>query len=167
MYPKIITHELELPLDRIIDTPEKMVQVLSPLVRDLDHEVIIETHLDENFKLIDIWHVATGGKHRVVGMPIWLELCPCPSVKYIIAAHNHPIGPHCGNTIPCEQPSWQDQATTDTHQNIAPSLDVHLIDHLVIAGDGAWWSIRFGPQSKAQHENYPDHYKVWPPILTQ
>jgi DNA repair protein RadC len=111
----------------IVPRSRALVDMLQFEVGFLAHERLLALYVDSGLRLIQIRHIADGG---------WNHQMPMDARKIIqyalevgasgfILVHNHPSG------IP--RPSTDDLACTSGLRRLAAELDLHLLDHLIIA----------------------------------
>jgi DNA repair protein RadC len=100
--------------------------ILIPLMNDLPQERFCLLCLNANNKLLHYEFVSSGGLTSTIVDPklIFKIAIQCLASKMIIA-HNHPSG----NL----KPSASDRAVTEKILNGTKALDLHLMDHLIIA----------------------------------
>lgn len=110
-----------------ISCAEDATELLFPLMQDLAHEMFCVLYLNNAQLLIKHEFISSGGLTATVAdiRMILKNALLCQSTK-IIVAHNHPSG----NKIPSES----DKKLTIKLKDAATSMDIELIDHIIIAG---------------------------------
>lgn len=120
---------------KLIDTPDKpritsskdAVDILQPVLSDLNHEEFHVLLMNQAHKVIGHRKISMGGISGTVADPrlifgFALEL----KASAIILSHNHPSG----NL----KPSEQDIQLTKKLSAAGKSLDISVLDHIIIAG---------------------------------
>ena len=104
------------------------VDVIMPLLQDLNHEAFFVMYLNHANKLIKTELVSNGGlTSTIVDIRIILKSALLYSACKLIIAHNHPAG--------SKQPSAADMSLTRKLSDSALLMDIELIDHIIIAGN--------------------------------
>lgn len=112
----------------IMDCPGAVCDWLRLRYARLEHEMFLVLHLDVRHRLIDAEEMSRGTL-------TYANVYPREVVKSALAhnsaamvlAHNHPSGE--------PQPSQQDILLTQRLQTALALVDVHVVDHFVVAGD--------------------------------
>lgn len=112
----------------IMDCPGAVCDWLRLRYARLEHEMFLVLHLDVRHRLIDAEEMSHGTL-------TYANVYPREVVKSALAhnsaamvlAHNHPSGE--------PQPSQQDILLTQRLQTALALVDVHVVDHFVVAGD--------------------------------
>jgi DNA repair protein RadC len=103
--------------------------ILSPFLKDLQHEEFWVLMLNRSHKLIRSYCVSKGG---VTGTVVDCRLIYKEALHHLatalILAHNHPSG----NL----KPSRQDIALTNKLKEAGQTLDIQVLDHLIITQGG-------------------------------
>lgn len=109
-------------------------RLLRPLIASRSTERFYVLCLDGDFRLLHHAEVAKGSEDQVIVEPRAV-FAPAIAAKAaaIIVAHNHPSGR--------TDPSPQDLALTEQLHRAGETLNVHLVDH-VILGHPAYTSLR-------------------------
>lgn len=103
--------------------------LLYPHLKDLDHEECWVIFLNRGNKVISIDRISKGGSSAtIVDRKIILRMAVEKLAGGIILAHNHPSG----NRFPGEA----DIRETRALKEAARIMDVSLLDHIIIAGNG-------------------------------
>lgn len=110
-----------------ISCAEDAVEMLFPLLQDLNHEMFCVLYLNNAQLLIKHEFVSSGGLTATVAdiRMILKNALLCQAAK-IIVAHNHPSGN--------KTPSDADKKLTQKLKDAASSMDIELTDHIIIAG---------------------------------
>jgi DNA repair protein RadC len=109
-----------------ISNSKTAAAILIPLMNDLQQEKFCVLCLNASNKLLHYEFVSSGGITSTIVDPklIFKIAIQCLASKVIIA-HNHPSG----NL----KPSASDKSVTEKMLNGTRALDLHLMDHLIIA----------------------------------
>lgn len=127
-----------------IDTPEKAVSVLAPVLAELDREEVCVVNLDGkgrpiNFNVVSIGSVNTS---LVTGRELY-KTAILSNAAGMIMLHNHPSSDL--------QMSVSDRNVTEKMMYASLLLDIEFYDHVIVAGGtGKTFSIR---------ENVPDLFE--------
>lgn len=110
------------------------VALLGPALLGLDHEQFHVLHLGPRMGLIwhDAYSLGSGGRVDVPLRPLFRDALAMES-RTLILAHNHPADDL--------NPSDADKAVTRRIVDIARSLDILVLDHLIF-GRTQWTSFR-------------------------
>lgn len=118
-----------------LNTAAEAARIIEPLFANLTQETFQTILLNSRRQVISIHQIYQGNVNRTivraaeVYRPAVLENAP-----YVILAHNHPSGD--------PTPSVSDIKTTAELYQAGITLNISLIDHLVVNGSGAWVSMR-------------------------
>lgn len=108
---------------------QQAVEIIAPLLRDLNHEAFCTLYLNGANKLLHYEILSNGGLSGTVADPrIILKNALLHSASSIIVAHNHPSG----NL----RASQQDKQLTSKLRDSAALMDIKLLDHIIISGNG-------------------------------
>jgi len=111
----------------LLQTSKQAAEILIPLLRDLSHEVFFVLYLNQANKLLRQEMISSGGlTGTVADIRIILKNALLYNASQLIVAHNHPSG----NL----QASAADKELTRKLRDAAQSMDIRLLDHLIIAG---------------------------------
>lgn len=111
----------------IIDSPAKVVSIMEPLLSDLPHEECWILYLNRAHKLFAKEKVSLGGvSQTTIDIKIIVKKAVEKLASGIILVHNHPSG----NRFP----SSSDREQTVALRKAAEMFDIHLNDHIIIAG---------------------------------
>jgi DNA repair protein RadC len=109
--------------------PEDLAALLSPQMAHLEQEEMRLVLLDTRNRLVSIETMAMGSKNAAEIRPADLFREPLRQGVYSFAlAHNHPTGD--------PTPSGQDIAFTQQVVEMGKQLQLELVDHVVIGGEG-------------------------------
>ena len=116
----------EVALKRLQITSSKSVfEYMQPMIGELPHEEFWIIYLNNSNKVIQINQLSKGGiTTTVVDIRLVLKAALEVGATSIILAHNHPSG-----TL---QPSKSDKQLTDKLIIASKSLDIQVLDHLII-----------------------------------
>ena len=99
-----------------------------PLLADLDHERFYVILLQRNNTVIDVVRISQGGVSGTVADAKLIFKAALEKLAVnIIAVHNHPSGN--------PNPSKADIRLTNNLKEAGKLLEIHLIDHLIVADD--------------------------------
>ncbi len=112
----------------VVDGPEAAARQLAPPLRGLAHEELHALYLDRRNRPVAHRRLTRGSSSYTVVDPRQVFR---PAVQLgaagVILAHNHPSGD--------PTPSVQDREVTRRTRRAGEVLGIHLVDHLVVAGD--------------------------------
>lgn len=113
----------------VIQNSSDAFRLLAARLRNLSHEECWAIFLNRANKVLAIERMSTGGNSAtVVDRKMILKTAVSKLASGIILAHNHPSG----NRFPGEC----DIKETRLLKDAAKMLDITLLDHIIIAGDG-------------------------------
>src|SRR5690606_28383741 len=102
--------------------------VLFPLIGELPHEEFWILYLNNSNKILHNAQLSKGG---ITGTLVDTRLVFKPALEMgavgMILAHNHPSG--------ALQPSVADKQITSKLKNAAQSLEINILDHIIVAQD--------------------------------
>lgn len=129
---------IELGRRRKFTEPQKKTQITSsqdvfkifePKLADLSHEEFWVLLLNRSNRVIDTICISKGGlSGTVIDTKIILNKALSKLASAIIICHNHPSG-----NI---QPSEADRIITRKIGSAAKTMDINLLDHIIISGNG-------------------------------
>ena len=106
--------------------------LMSPSMRVLDHEECWAMFLNRKNKVIDKVRISSGGiAITAMDSRIVARLALEKKAVAVILFHNHPSG--------CPLPGKADMDSTANLRKALSSIEVSLLDHIIIAGD-SWFS---------------------------
>lgn len=109
-----------------INTSTDAFDILQPLLCDLNHEEIWILLLNNRHHVIDRRKVSQGGLTATIAdIRIIMRYALEAQATSIILAHNHPSG--------AAYPSKEDDHLTQKVQTACQTLDIKLIDHIIVA----------------------------------
>ncbi len=120
-----------------IATSDDVVRIFRPQLERLSHEECWAVYLTASNRVIERQRVSQGGvtgtvvDHRLI-VKRALELL----ATQLILVHNHPSG--------TPEASAQDRALTERIARAAALFDIRLLDHVIIARGGDYFSFREG-----------------------
>lgn len=119
---------------KILSSIEEYAQFLIPKFSNRRNEVVFLLCLDAKGKVLSCKEVGEGSVNSAA-VPIRriVEMALADNASMVVLAHNHPSG--------LAIPSGEDQLTTHRLATSLSTVDIELIDHLVIA-DGEYVSLR-------------------------
>jgi len=113
----------------VIRTSRDAAKLLTPRLVDLDQEHVVVLLLNRQHRPIRIETIHRGGASRATFCPsAILRPAVVALAASIVVAHNHPSGD--------PTPSAEDYAATRALVEAGRVLDIHVLDHLVIARGG-------------------------------
>ena len=123
--------EQMLRAEALLDSPQAVLLYLRQRFAGLQTERFIGLFTDAQNRLIACEDLATGTLHRVSVYPREVaRLALRHNAAAVIFAHNHPGGQ--------AKPSDLDKALTRKLKIVMDSIEVQMLDHLIIADDGTW-----------------------------
>lgn len=106
-----------------------VANIVVPLLRDLEHEALCVLYISNSGKLIKHELISSGGlSATVMDKRVILKQCLLHNATKIILAHNHPSGVLAASRSDIDN-------TVDLKQ-AAAMMDIKLLDHLIVAGNG-------------------------------
>lgn len=112
-----------------VKSSETVKQIMSPLLADLQHEEFWLICLNRANKILGKYKISQGGlSGTIIDTRIILKKSLDCLASSIIVVHNHPSG----NV----QPSDADIKITDKLNKAAKSLEISLLDHVIISFEG-------------------------------
>ncbi len=118
-------------LEQALEIPQvsdsrTVYELLHPLMSDLQHEEFWVLYLNQSNKVIDRWLAGKGGiTSTLVDVRLVLKKALEVGAVSFILSHNHPSGKR--------EPSAQDRELTERMQEAARTLDIKVLDHIIIA----------------------------------
>ncbi len=115
-----------------IKSPEDVVSLIMPRMRDLKLEVFKVIYLDGKNQIIDIVEIEEGSTNHA--NPVIREIFHKALENFassIICVHNHPSGD--------PEPSLEDKSFTDSLVEAGKILNIKVLDHIII-GDNKYFS---------------------------
>ncbi len=117
-----------------VHKPQAVYDLLMHEMRDLDKEILKVIYLDQGGAVLDIETLFEGTIDQSKIYPRELvKKVLAKKANAIIMVHNHPSGQI--------EPSTADLAMTKEMKKILETIDVHLIDHIII-GDNCYLSMK-------------------------
>jgi len=111
----------------VIQKSEEAAEIVIPLLRDLNHEAFCVLYLNQASRLLRHEIISSGGMTGTVAdIRMILKQALLYNANQLLVAHNHPSG----NL----QPSGADKELTRKLKEAAASMDIRLLDHLIVAG---------------------------------
>jgi DNA repair protein RadC len=113
--------------DVVFDSPALVRQYLSLRLFNLEAEVFIVLLLDSQNRLIEARELFRGTLSQTVVYPREVvKAALLANASAVIFAHNHPSG------VP--DPSHADRLLTDALRNALTTIDIRVLDHIIVAG---------------------------------
>ena len=107
---------------------ETVCEILRPLIGDIEREEFWVVYLNQSNRIIRKDRLSSGGlTGTLVDVRLimkWALLC---NATGMIVAHNHPSGN--------EKPSGEDNRITEQIKKAADTLNIRLIDHIIITSN--------------------------------
>lgn len=123
--------EQMLRTEPLLDSPQAVLLYLRQRFSGLQTERFIGLFSDAQNRLIACEDLASGTLHRVSVYPREVaRLALRHNAAAVIFAHNHPGG-HAS-------PSELDKALTRKLKQAMDSIEVQMLDHLIVSDEGAW-----------------------------
>ncbi|MBT8256033.1 MAG: DNA repair protein RadC [Bacteroidia bacterium] len=108
-----------------ITSSESVFELLQPTLGDLEHEEFWAVYLDNSNSVLQSKQLSKGGiTGTVVDIRLTLKTAIQLGAVAIILAHNHPSG--------SLKPSEADKQLTRKLKTAADSLDIKILDHLIV-----------------------------------
>jgi DNA repair protein RadC len=116
--------------DRLLDSPPKVRDYLHMTIGRLPHEVFAVLFLDAQNRLIDDQVLFQGTLTQTSVYPREVvKHALARNAAAVIFAHNHPSG--------LAEPSRADELLTRSLREALALVDVRVLDHLIVAGNGS------------------------------
>jgi DNA repair protein RadC len=113
--------------DVVFDSPALVRQYLSLRLFNLESEVFMVLLLDSQNRLIEARELFRGTVSQTVVYPREVvKAALLANASAVIFAHNHPSG------VP--DPSQADRILTDALRGALTTVDVRVLDHIIVAG---------------------------------
>jgi DNA repair protein RadC len=113
--------------DVVFDSPALVRQYLSLRLFNLESEVFMVLLLDAQNRLIEARELFRGTLSQTVVYPREVvKAALLANASAVIFAHNHPSG------VP--EPSQADRLLTDALRNALTTIDIRVLDHIIVAG---------------------------------
>ncbi len=115
----------DLPKNIRVSSSQKAYDVLHPLIGELPHEEFWIMYLNNSNKILHKEQLSKGGiTGTLVDIRLVLKQALEQGAVGLIVAHNHPSG-----TL---KPSHSDRQITEKLKTAAQSLDIKVMDHLIV-----------------------------------
>jgi DNA repair protein RadC len=112
-----------------ITSSKDIINMLQPLLMDHQYEVFVAVFLNNAHVIQEITWLSKGGIDRaIVDVRILLQKALELQASAIILCHNHPSG--------SLMPSKADLETTERVRKAAKCLEIRLLDHIILGGNG-------------------------------
>jgi DNA repair protein RadC len=119
--------EITAPCNVVFDSPARVRQYLSLRLFNLEAEVFMVLLLDAQNRLIEARELFRGTVSQTVVYPREVvKAALLANASAVIFARNHPIG------VP--DPSQADKMLTDALRSALTTVDVRVLDHIIVAG---------------------------------
>lgn len=117
-----------------VDGPRGLIELVRPLLRDRDREVVIVVCLDGQNRPIGVEEVSMGGHHAcaIVPLDVFKSAILC-NARAVALAHNHMSGD--------PTPSKEDREFARQVRARGEVLGLHLVDSIVVCPDGPTYSM--------------------------
>jgi DNA repair protein RadC len=113
----------------ILTTQRQVIDYLQPRLQDEDVEKVFAVLLNSGNRVLDVMYVSSGGLASAVAdvRPVARKALQLGATR-VILCHNHPSG--------SLKPSEADKAITRKFTEGLRTLDIELIDHIIISDEG-------------------------------
>lgn len=129
-----------------INTPEKVVKMVSRLLKEADKEIMLAISVDAKNKPVGIEVVAIGSLNvAYVEARDLFKHAILSNASGIVLVHNHPSGD--------VTPSVEDWHLTYRIMQTGALLGIELLDHIIIGDDEEFVSLSQTKEWKAKEEN--------------
>jgi len=113
----------------ILNSPQKVGEYIVPYFRGLRDEVVYIVCLDSKLKVTNCKEMFRGVVNSAnVYVRKLVEFALSNNAVHVIIAHNHISG--------TAQPSKEDIETTERVKTAFSSVEIKLVDHIIVTGDG-------------------------------
>ncbi len=149
-----LNEEMPLYSDKIIDTPNRAIEVMKEMMKELDRENVCIVNLDGanhpiNFNIVSIGSVNSS----MVTIRELFKSAIMSNAASIMLLHNHPSA-HLS-------PSREDHTTTARVMMAADLMGIPLIDHIIVGGvTGEYFSYKNFLNSKFNLEGIRNLLKI-------
>lgn len=117
-----------------VRSSEDIFAIMKPLLCDLPNEEVWIIYLNQSCKVISKKRISVGGMtETAVDIRLLLKHAILQNATVIAMAHNHPSGN--------KSPSNEDRRLTERLLQGCKILNIHLLDHIICAGD-SYYSFR-------------------------
>lgn len=121
------------PSGPLVTLPEHVFGIVGPALAVAEHEILVVVMLDAHQQVIDVATISQSCTRAVAVAPADVfRLAVRAAATSIVLAHNHPSGD--------PEPSPADLDLTDRMRDAGRLLGIHVLDHLVIARGGGFYS---------------------------
>lgn len=121
--------------EQVLDNPRETAALVKRLIGSMDRECLVVCATDTKMKPTYIQIVGIGTiNYCPVSIPEVFKAVLLSNSANILLAHNHPSG-DC-------TPSSDDLVFTERVMRAADLLGIRLIDHIIVSGDGSFYSLR-------------------------
>lgn len=111
---------------RSISSSKDVYHIISPFLSDLAHEEFWVVYLNNSNKVLQLYQISKGGlTSTIVDVRLLYKRALELSAVALILCHNHPSGKW--------QPSAADKEITKKIKRAGESLDIKLLDHLIVS----------------------------------
>lgn len=111
-----------------INEASDVIELMQDKIADIKHEEFWAIFLNQSSKILSIKQISKGGLTSVtVDQRILLQEAILQSATNVIVCHNHPSG--------SVSPSIPDKQLTKTLQDACNTLNIRLLDHIIIHKD--------------------------------
>ena len=129
-----------------INTPEKVVKMVSRLLKEADKEIMLAISVDAKNKPVGIEVVAIGSLNvAYVEARDLFKHAILSNASGIVLVHNHPSGDVA--------PSVEDWHLTYRIMQAGALLGIELLDHIIIGDNEEFVSLSQTKERKAKEEN--------------
>jgi DNA repair protein RadC len=131
-------------------SPSSLAQILEKVFEGLDREHFKVVMLDGKNKIIGINTVSIGSLTQAIVAPpqVFKPAILCNAAA-IVLTHNHPSGD--------PQPSFEDRRVTTHLKEVGELLMIKVVDHIIIGGEGSYFSIEEDRIKHKQQEEEKRH----------
>lgn len=138
--------------DNPIDSPERVVELMQEKMADLDREHLYLINLTTKGRPINVNLISVGSLNgSVVHMREVFKSSILSNAAAFILVHNHPSG-DC-------TPSKEDVVVTDRILQCSELLGIGLLDHIIIGGEGKYFSFKQHEMIETQRKALETDYR--------
>ncbi|MBN2796633.1 MAG: JAB domain-containing protein [Clostridia bacterium] len=114
---------------RVLNSPEKAVELIRTFIEDSDREMMVVINLDVKNQPNEMYVAAIGSLSACIVHPREIfKAAILANSGSILVAHNHPSGN--------PKPSQEDNAITKRLKEAGELIGITLLDHIIIGKDG-------------------------------
>ncbi len=149
-----LNEEAPLYSDKTIDSPNRAVEVMKEMMKELDREYVCIVNIDSSSHPINFNVVSIGSINAsLVSMRELFKSAIMSNAASILLLHNHPSS--------SLKPSKEDHATTARVMMASELMGIPLLDHIIVGGvTGEYYSYKNEMQESFNMKGLQDKLKL-------